>query len=238
MRFALLVFTLNELEGMRQVMPEVNQAWVDEILIVDGGSTDGTIEWARSNGYRVHVQTVSGLRHAYRESLELIDADYIIPFSPDGNSLPEKIPELRECAELGFDMVTCSRYLDGARSYDDDWVTSIGNWLFRNIINFVHGSQYTDAMVMFRAINVALLHDLGLTRDQGFSIPEKLFRTEICLIPLLSIRVARAKRSATEIPGDEPPRIGGERKLKVIKWGLAYLFQVFYEAAIDFRRNN
>ena len=82
------------------------------------------------------------------------------------------------------------------------------------------------------------LHDLGLTRDQGFSIPEKLFRTEICLIPLLSIRVARANRSATEIPGDEPPRIGGERKLKVIKWGLAYLFQVFYEAAIDFRRNN
>jgi len=54
--FALLVFTLNEIDGMKQIMPRIQREWVDEIFIVDGGSTDGTVEFARENGYAVYVQ--------------------------------------------------------------------------------------------------------------------------------------------------------------------------------------
>jgi hypothetical protein len=45
----------------------------------------------------------------------------------------------------------------------------------------------------------------------------------------MSIRAMKRKINFSEIPGDEPKRIGGERKLKIIKWGCAFMFQVFFE---------
>ena len=58
-----------------------------------------------------------------------------------------------------------------------------------------------------------------------FRTPETLFFTRVSWEPLLSIRAARRGLKIAEIPGDEPPRIGGERKLQVWKWGAAYYFQ-------------
>ena len=84
-------------------------------------------------------------------------------------------------------------------------------------------------MVMYRAVKVDLFEALGLLEDKPFELPEKLFNTKVCLMPLLSIRAARCKIPLTEISGDEPPRIGGERKLKIIKWGFAYYTQVLLE---------
>ena len=53
MKTTLLVLTLNEIDGMKVIMPRIKNIWVDQIIIVDGGSTDGTQEWARKNGYQV-----------------------------------------------------------------------------------------------------------------------------------------------------------------------------------------
>ena len=54
--FALLIMTLNEIDGMKQIMPRIQRGWVDDILVVDGGSTDGTVEFSREGGYAVYVQ--------------------------------------------------------------------------------------------------------------------------------------------------------------------------------------
>mgnify|MGYP001173238344 FL=1 len=194
------------------------------------------MEWAIKNGYRVHLQRQKGIRHAYIEALEVVKSDYIIIFSPDGNSVPENIWELRKMAENGYEMVICSRYLGDAKSYDDDIVTAFGNWFFTKSINLFHSGQYTDAMVMFRAVHRRVFTDLGLDKDDPFRLPESLFRTKICLMPLLSIRAARRKIRVCEIPGDEPARIGGERKLKIFKWGAAYYFQILYEAFFRFEK--
>jgi len=67
MKTTLLVMTLNEVNGMKAIMPKVDRAWLDQIIVVDGGSTDGTIEWAKENGYEVYVQKQRGFRHAYTE---------------------------------------------------------------------------------------------------------------------------------------------------------------------------
>src|SRR6516162_9030247 len=90
----LLIPTLNEIAGMKAIMPCVQREWVDQILILDGGSTDGTAEWARANGYDVHVQTEPGIRQGYGEVLPKVRGDVILTFSPDGNSIPGLLPRL------------------------------------------------------------------------------------------------------------------------------------------------
>lgn len=229
MKTTLLVMTMNEVEGMKRIMPQISREWCDQIIIVDGGSVDGTIEWAKSQGYEVYVQKRSGFRHAYNEVLPFVTGDTIITFSPDGNSIPELIPDLIEKIKEGYDMVIASRYLGDAKSEDDDFVTGFGNWLFTKTINFLHGGHYTDAMVIFRAYKKQIVYDLELNTDEGYATAEKLFRTQISWEPLLSVRAAKQKLKVIEIPGDEPPRIGGERKLKILKWGAAYYFQFWRE---------
>jgi len=229
MKTTLLVLTLNELSGMKAIMPQVKREWVDQIIIVDGGSTDGTIEWAREHGYEVYVQKRPGFRHAYNEVMPLVSGDVVITFSPDGNSIPELIPDLIDKMKEGYDMVIASRYLGSAKSEDDDIVTSFGNWFFTKTVNLLHGGHYTDAMVIFRAYKKQIVYDLELNMDEGYKTAERFFHTRISWEPLLSVRAAKRKLKIAEIPGDEPPRIGGERKLKILKWGAAYYFQFLRE---------
>lgn len=221
--------TLNEVNGMKAIMPQIDRSWVDQIIIVDGGSTDGTIEWAKEKGYEVYIQKQRGFRHAYTEVWPLIRGDGVITFSPDGNSVPTAIPELVSKMKEGYDMVIASRYLGDAKSHDDDAVTAFGNWLFTRTVNLLHGGRYTDVMVIFRAYRKDLVQELGLDQDEAYELPEKLFGTKISWEPLLSVRAAKQKLKVTEIPADEPARIGGERKLQVLKWGACYYFQFIRE---------
>lgn len=232
MKTTLLIFTLNEVNGMKQIMPKIKREWIDQILVVDGGSTDGTLEYAKSAGYDVIVQKKKGLRHSYMEAMEHITGDVMITFSPDGNSVAELIPPLVEKLKEGYDMVIVSRYAPGAKSYDDDIVTAFGNWLFTRMINLIHGSKYTDAMVMFRGYKKELIKELDIDKDSSYVFEEKFFHTIVGCEPLISIRAAKRHLKCAEIPGDEPARIGGKRKLQIIRWGLAYMFEVFREIFI------
>jgi glycosyltransferase involved in cell wall biosynthesis len=229
LKITLLIMTLNEIDGMKAIMPLVNSEWCDQIIVVDGGSTDGTIEWARDQGYKVYVQKQHGFRHAYTEVMPLVSGDVIITFSPDGNSIPELIPDLIAKMSEGYDMVIVSRYLESAKSEDDDVVTGFGNWLFTRTVNVLHGGNYTDAMVIYRAYRRQIVFDLELEKEEGYRLAEKLFHTHISWEPLLSVRAAKRKLKVAEIPGDEPPRIGGKKKLKILKWGAAYYFQFIRE---------
>jgi glycosyltransferase involved in cell wall biosynthesis len=214
---------------MKAIMPQIDPEWVDQIIITDGGSKDGTVEWAREQGYQVHIQSRPGFRYCYFEILDMIEGDVVLTFSPDGNSIPELIPELIEKMKEGHDMVIASRYKDDAKSEDDDMITGFGNWLFTKTVNVLHGGKYTDAMVIFRAYRTQIIYDLDLNKDSSYSIPETLFRCKLSWEPLLSVRAAKRKLKVTEIPGDEPPRIGGERKLLILQWGAGYYFQFLWE---------
>jgi glycosyltransferase involved in cell wall biosynthesis len=232
LKVTLLVMTLNEIQGMRVIMPRVKQEWCDQIIVVDGGSTDGTIEYARDRGYLVYVQKRLGFRHAYVEVLPLVEGDVILTFSPDGNCIPELIPVLIEKMQSGYDMVIGSRYIQGAKSEDDDIITAFGNWFFTKTVNVLYGSQYTDVMGIFRAYRKQLIFDLELDRDDGYVTAERIFRTKISWEPLLSVRAAKMGLRTAEIPADEPRRLGGQRKLKVFKWGGAYYFQFLREKVV------
>ena len=217
MKTTLFVPTLNEIEGMKTIMPRVMKQWIDEILVLDGGSTDGTVEYAKSKGYRVVMQKSKGITNAYREGLKVAKGDYIIAFSPDGNSVPEVIPKLVKKIKEGYDMVIASRYARGAKSEDDDPITAFGNWMFTKIINICFGGKYTDTLVMFRAFR----------KDIVKNIPTHLPRAG--LEPILSIRCAKLKLKVTEIPASEPKRIGSARKMNPLLNGLDVLRLIFSE---------
>src|SRR3989338_2994051 len=104
MKVTLVLPVLNEIDGMRAIMPKIKPEWYDQLIILDGGSTDGTQEYAAEKGYLTHVQREKGMRNAYREILPLIQGDVVVTFSPDGNCIPELIPELTRKMAEGYDM--------------------------------------------------------------------------------------------------------------------------------------
>ncbi len=229
MKVALLIPTLNEIEAVKIIMPRIKNEWVDEIVFIDGNSTDGTVEYIKQHGYNLISERCPGLRNALVEAINKIESDVVITFSPDGNCIPELIPKLVEKMKEGCDMVIVSRYANGAKSYDDNLITAFGNRMFVTLINTLHGGKYTDVMNIYRAYRKNLIRDLDLDKDITYSTPERLFRTKISWEPIMSVRAAKRKLKTDEIPGDEPARIGGQAKLQVFKWGAAYLFQVIRE---------
>lgn len=229
MKVTLLIPTLNELEGLKVIMPRVEKIFSGQILFVDGGSTDGTLKFLADGGYQYIVQKKLGLQNGLREAMSSVTGDVVITFSPDNNSIPELIPDLIKKMEEDYDMIIVSRYKDGAISEDDDFITAFGNWFFTKTINLLFGSTYTDAMVMYRAFKADLPHRLGLDRQESYDLEERLFRTRISWDPLMSVRCAKQKMWVGEIAGDEPRRTGGKRKLQIVKWGCAYYFSFWKE---------
>jgi len=228
MTFALILPTFNEIDGMRWCVPKIDRSLFEEIILVDGGSTDGTFEYATQEGLTVLRQPGSGLTDAEEFAFANMSADVFLIFTPDGNSLPEVLPAVCEAMRRGYDMVIASRYIKGAKSEDDDHLTSFGNWMFTRTINILFNARYTDSLVAYRAI----------TRDAilQMKLPEMSEPRLRRYFPRMnswetgsSIRAAILKLKIAEIPGDEPKRIGGVRKMSVVKNGLGVLFQILYD---------
>ncbi|MBI4062699.1 MAG: glycosyltransferase family 2 protein [Elusimicrobia bacterium] len=227
MKTTLFIPIRNEIDGLKQILPMIKKEWVDEIIFVDGNSTDGSFEYLKNNGYFVIKQKSKGTCGAYWECCEVAKGDIIIAFSPDGNSLPELIPILAEKMKDGYDMVIASRYADGAKSYDDDFITAFGNWMFTQLVNVLFSARYTDSIVMFRAFKKNLLSQLELTSG---NLP--------VLEMQLTIGCAKKKLKVLDIPGDEPIRIGGVRKMNPLINGCALLWCVFWEWITWRRQSN
>lgn len=228
-KVTLIVPTLNEVEGLAWFMPRLRPEWYDQLLIVDGHSTDGTAEYCRERGYPLLVQATPELWGALGDAFRKTEHDIIITLSPDGNSLPEYLPHLVRKMRDGYDMVIVSRYLGGAASYDDDRWTALGNRVFTRLINLLFGSRYTDTLVIYRAYTRDAILRMRLDRTPTPSRLRRLLMGADSWDVASCIRAAKLNLRVAEIPGDEPKRIGGVRKLSIVRCGLAVLYQVLYE---------
>lgn len=218
MKVSLVVYAYNEIQNMPTIMPQIRKEWYDQLLIIDGGSSDGTYEWAKANGYQVYRQIEPRWVGAYKEAHKHAVGEIIVDFSPDGNSIPEKIPELVAKIREGYDLVIASRYKDGAKSHDDSWITRFGNFLFTTLVNISFGGRYTDVLVIFRAYRKSLLKQCGLYGNPYYTFTETL-----------PIRCAKIKGKAADIPADEPKRLAGTRKLSILGDGWANLTTIIRE---------
>ena len=226
----ILALTLNEREGVEKILPKIKKSWFNQLLIIDGGSTDGTVEWCKKKNYQVLIQDKKGIRNAYFKALKFIKSDLILTISPDGNCDVSRIPIMINHFKNGnYDLVIGSRYLNGEKSDDDDLITKFGNWFFTFSANIFFNGKLTDVMVIFRLFKKDLIYELGLNKELSYRLPEKLFRTIISWEPLMTVRAMKKKKKIGEILAHEYSRIGGERKLQIVRWGLAYYFQFLSE---------
>ncbi len=234
MKTSLIIPTLNELKGLKEIMPRIKPEWYDQLIILDGKSTDGTLDWCLAHNYHVFVQSRSGLWNAFSELLSsgLIKGDIVITFTPDGNSIPEVIPVLRrKMIDECYDMVIASRYKDTARSFDDSPITRFGNHLLTHIINLAGGIHYTDALTMFRAYRIELVKNLSMTEPMP-RIYQRLHKMTTLLSwePSLSIRAAKLPYRIGEVCCEEWKNIANtKRREHWIKHGFVLLTQIIYE---------
>jgi|SRR5579875_78471 len=215
-KIVLLLPTLNEIEGLKSTLPLIDRALFSEVIVVDGSSKDGTIEYALEAGCTVVSQIRPGLQYAIYDIGRAVPSDYIIEFSPDGNCKTEHLPELVAKLREGYDLVVVSRYLGSAKSHDDHMISALGNWLFTRMMRLLSDFPITDCLNIYRGFRRELLLD----EDFGFYLKGPV------LEPLVSGLCALKRGRIGEIPGDEPPRIGGETKRSVLYNGSLVLLMI------------
>jgi len=201
----LLMPTLNEIEGLKLIVPQLDRTLVDDIVILDGGSRDGTVEYAKEQGLRVERQRRKGLGPGIFDAVSEMKTSHVIEFSPDGNCLPEILPELVAQIRKGYDMVMVSRYLPPAKSQDDTFLTGVGNFLFTRMFRMLGSFPITDVLGMYRGYRCDIVRNYDFEHYLYGPVLEPLV-TAICSVNGLSI---------IEIPGDEPLRVGDESKMSI-----------------------
>lgn len=209
----LLLPTMNEIDGFKAIFPKIDRSLFDDILVVDGGSTDGTVEYAIENNIRIMSQLRKGLGPAVIDSISTLKTDCVIEFSLDGNCMVEQLPDLVKNLKEGYDLVVVSRYLPPAKSYDDNIVTAFGNFMFTRMIRWLGKFPITDSLTIYRGF------DIKITKYPEFV---KLLYGPV-FEPLVSAVANARNLKMLEIPGDEPKRIGGRSKMSVFYNGSCIL---------------
>ena len=217
MTTALIITTLNEITGVKKIVPKIKKEWVDEIIFVDGGSTDGTIEEAKRMGFKVIIQKQKGHGAAVLEGVNAIKSDNFILFGPDGNDEPEKIPELIEKMKEGYDQVLVTRFGKGSVNLDAGIIDTFGNKMFTFLANVFFGGYWTDTLNESRIISKKAFQELNFDAMDLSSTQQ------------MSIRGLKRRQKICEILGNEGERIGGVRKMKPLPVGASLSLRIIKE---------
>ncbi len=222
MHRTLIILTLNEIQGSRELYMQIPHDEIDEVFVIDGGSTDGTREFYEKHGIRVYGQVLAGRGYAMRHGIEIACGENIVFFSPDGNENPKDIVKLFECLEHGYDMVIASRFLPGSRNEESGKAFPLRLWtnrMFTLIANLIWNRKayITDTINGFRGVNKSSFERMGIT-ENGFTIEYQM-----------SIKAMKHKMKVLEVPTLEGQRISGKSKAPSLITGIRFLRYIFRE---------
>lgn len=206
----LLILTYNEIDGSKALYDKIPFDLFDEVYVIDGNSTDGTIEFWKDKGHNVYLQKIPGRGAAFVEGVDITKGENILFFSPDGNENPTDIPKLLSELE-NYDLVIATRFGKGGESEDATWFRRFGNNLFTFVVNLFFRAKVTDAVNGFRAIK----------RDKyiKLNLPPSKFEIEF----QMTSRAGKLKYKIKEIPTHEGDRIGGYSKAGSFSVGFSYI---------------
>jgi glycosyltransferase involved in cell wall biosynthesis len=216
-RVSVVVPALNEAENLPHVLPLIPD--VHEVILVDGWSTDGTIEVARQlrPDIRIVSQERAGKGAALCAGFEAATGDIIVTIDADGSTDPREIPAFVEKLKNGADFVKGSRFLSGGGTSDMPLYRQFGNFGFVMMVRVLYGGRYTDLCYGYNAFWKRVLPDLALDGD-GFEIET-----------MMNIRALRAGLRVAEVPSFESKRVYGEGRLRTIPDGMRVLRTIVSE---------
>jgi len=143
----------------------------DNILIIDGDSTDSTREIAKRAGARVVIQQGKGKGAAVRQAFELIDSDIIVMIDGDGTYLPSEVQRLIEPIERGeAEHVIGNRFAYGGAFAV---LHRLGNWFLNKIFSIGYGLELQDILSGYRAFTKEAVKKMTL-RKEGFEIEAEM----------------------------------------------------------------
>ena len=205
---SVVIPTLNEAKNLPHVLPKI-PSWVDEVILVDGRSTDDTVATARQllPNVRVVYETRPGKGVALRSGFAAAKGDIIVMLDADGSTNPEEIGLFVRSLRDGADFVKGSRFLQGAGTSDMSPLRAWGNWGFTVLVRSLFGGNYSDLCYGFCAFWAHHLPKLDLDAD-GFEIET-----------MMNVRALKAGLKIVEIPSFEMERVHGESNLRTFPDG-------------------
>jgi glycosyltransferase involved in cell wall biosynthesis len=218
-KVSVVIPTINEAENLAYVLPGIQQ-WVDEVVLVDGHSSDDTVDVARQlyPSIRVVMQEGPGKGTALRTGFAAATGDIIIMLDADGSTDPSEIPLFIGALLSGADFAKGSRFLQGGGTEDMPFYRKLGNWGFVQIVRLLFGGKYTDLCYGYNAFWKRVLPLLDLDCS-GFEVET-----------MMNVRALKAGLQITEVPSFEFERVHGKGRLKTIPDGWRVLKTIFREA--------
>ncbi|MFI5915948.1 glycosyltransferase family 2 protein [Dactylosporangium sp. NPDC051541] len=221
---------LNEAKNLPHVLTDMPP--VDEVVLVDGGSTDDTVEVARRlcPSIRIVQQTRRGKGNALACGFAAATGDIIVMIDADGSTDPGEIPRFTAALRAGADFAKGSRFAPGAGSSDITRLRRFGNRCLNQLVNVLFGTSFTDLCYGYNAfwadcLPIFRLDATTAARADG----RKLWGDGFEIETMLNLRAARAQLRVSEVPSFEHRRIHGASNLNAATDGLRVLRTIAHE---------
>ena len=231
---SIVVPALNEALNLSVVLPQLPK--VHEVILVDGGSVDGTVMAARRALPEIVtvLQSRKGKGNALAGGFARVTGDIVIMFDADGSADPAEITRFVEALKAGADFAKGSRYIAGGGSYDITVIRSLGNRFLNSIFNFGFRTRYSDLCYGYNAFWADLIPLLDLP-DHALPAPangKMAWGDGFEIETVINCRFAAANVAITEVPSVEKLRMFGESNLRAIQDG----FRVLKTLMTEWRR--
>jgi len=214
-KVTIVIPTRNEELNIRNVITQV-KGYGDEILVVDGHSTDRTREIAQELDCRVILDNGVGKGDGIRCALKAAEGDIVLFIDADGSHEAKDIPELlKPIIEGKADMVVASRFRGGSDEFVGDiekLLRVVGSNIITTCINYRFGVWLTDSQNGFRAIRRVV----GLKLD----LKENITTIE----QEMTIKCLKKGYRIVEVPSHEYARRCGDSKIKLQKVWFRYIY--------------
>lgn len=223
MTVALCLLTWNEIDGCKHDVPLIDRSRFEEIYCIDGGSTDGTVEYIESQNIKVYQQTAKGLNQACIDGTSNCHCDAFVFFHPKGTVPVEDTYKFRPLFEQGYELVVASRMMKESVNEEDSHLVKPRKWfvlglsLLASILFKKEGNIIWDTLHGFRGMTVASFKRLNIS-NMNPSVDIEM----VCRSYKLGI-------SRIEFPTKESSRIAGETHFKAFNTGKKLLKYIFWE---------
>ena len=229
----------NEALNLPHVLARLDQDH-HEVILVDGNSSDDTVEVARRHfpGITVVGQTREGKGNALACGFEVATGDFIVMLDADGSTDPAEIPRFVEALKEGADFAKGSRFMPGAGSSDISRFRQFGNYVLIKIVNLFYGTRYTDLCYGYNALRRECLPviDLEPGHVEGVDAGTMLWGDGFEVETLINVRIAKAGLHVAEVPSFERNRHFGASNLNAVSDGIRVLRTIHAEGKRGARR--